>query len=68
MTDEEDQPVGDLNAVSIDRRTLLVLVQTVKELKEGVKRGQESRAGSPAPSKAPDPAEDAGMQEDEGFD
>ena len=68
MTDEEDQPVGDLNAVSIDRRTLLMLVQTVKELKEGVKRGQESRAGSPAPTKAPDPTEDVGMQEEEGFD
>ena len=68
MTDEEEQPVGDLNTVSIDRRTLLMLVQTVKELKEGVQRGQESRAGSPAPTKAPDPADDVGMQEEEGYD
>jgi len=68
VTDEEDQPLRDLNAVSIDRKTLLMLVKTVKELKEGVKRGQESRAGSPAPTKSPSPTEDAGMQEDEDFD
>ena len=67
MTDEEDQPVGDLNTVSIVRRTLIMLVQTVKELQEGVKRGQESRAGSLAPTKEPDPTEDVGMQEEEDY-
>ena len=54
--------------VAIDRKTLLMLVKTVKELKEGVKRGQESRAGSSVLTKSPGPSEDEDMHEEEGFD
>ena len=66
--DEEDQPLNELDAVTIDRKTLLMLVKTVNELKEGVKQGQESRAGSLAPTKSLSPSEDEEMQDEEVFD
>ena len=56
------------DVVAIDRKILLMLVKTVKELKEGVNRGQESRAGSSALTKSSGPSEDEEMQEDEDFD
>ena len=65
VTDEEDQPVGELNAVSIDRKILLMLVQTVKELKEGVKKGQETRTNSSVFTKSASTSEDEEMAEDE---
>ena len=55
------------DAVTIDRKTLLMLVKTVKELKEGVRRGQESRAGSSALTKSPSPSDDEEMREEEVF-
>ena len=67
-TDEEDQPLKEQDAVTIDRKTLLMLMKTVKELKEGVKRGHDSRAGSSALTKASGPSEDEELQEDEDFD
>ena len=54
--------------VAIDRKTLLVLVKTVKELEEGVKKGHESRAGSSVLTKSPGPSEDEEMHEEEDFD
>ena len=66
--DEEDQPLKAVDVVAIDRRALLMPVKTVKELKEGVKRGQDSRAGSSALTKSSGPSEDEEMQEDEDFD
>ena len=66
--DEEDKPLKAADTVAIDRKILLMLVKTVKELKEGVKKGQESRTGSPARSKAYGSSEDEDMQEEEGFD
>ena len=56
------------DTLAIDRKILLMLVQTVKELKEGVQKGQESRTGSPARSNAYGSSEDEDMQEDEEFD
>jgi hypothetical protein len=65
VTDEEDQPLGNLNAVSIDRKILLMLVQTVNELKEGVKKGQETRTNSSVFTKSASHSEDEDMAEDE---
>ena len=45
-----------------------MLVKTVKEVKEGVKKGHESRAGSSVLTKSPGPSEDEDMQEEEDFD
>ena len=63
--DEEDQPLKAPYTIPIDRKILFMLVRTVKELKEGVKRGQETRASSSAFTKSPTNSEDEDMQEDE---
>ena len=42
-----------------------MLVRTVKELKDGVKRGQETRASSSVLTKSTSQSEDEDMQEDE---
>jgi hypothetical protein len=46
-------------------KTLLMLVKTVRELKEGVKRGQDTRASSSVLTKSSTHSEDEDMQEDE---
>ena len=63
--DEEDQPLKAPDVIPIDRKILLMLVRTVKELKEGVKRGQETRASSSVLTKSSIHSEDEDMQEDE---
>ena len=63
--DEEDQPLQAQDVVAIDRKILLMLVKTVKELKDGVKKGQESRATSSALTKSSSQSEDEDMREDE---
>ena len=63
--DEEDQPLKAPDVIPIDRKILLMLVRTVKELKEGVKRGQETRASSSVLTKSSTHSEDEDMQEDE---
>ena len=63
--EEEDQPLKAPDIISIDKKILLMLVRTVKELKEGVKRGQETRASSSALTKSSIDSEDEDMQEDE---
>ena len=63
--DEEGHPLKAPEVISIDRKILLMLVRTVKELKEGVKRGQETRASSSVLTKSSTHSEDEDMQEDE---
>ena len=63
--DEEDQPLNAPDVISIDRKILLMLVRTVKELNEGVKRGQETRASSSVLTKPSIHSDDDEMQEDE---
>ena len=63
--DEEDQPLKAPDVIPIDRKILLMLVRTVKELKEGVKRGQDTKASSSVLTKSSTHSEDEDMQEDE---
>ena len=63
--EEEDQPLKAPDTITIDRKILLMLVRTVKALKEGVKRGQETRASSSVLTKSSTHSEDEDMQEDE---
>ena len=63
--EDEDQPLKAPDIISVDKKILLMLVRTVKELKEGVKRGQETRASSSVLTKSSTHSEDEDMQEDE---
>ena len=51
--------------IAIDKKTLLMLVRTVQELKDGVKKGKENRASSSVHTKSTSQSEDEDMQEDE---
>ena len=63
--EEEEQPLFSPEIISIDKKTLLMLVKTVQELKDGVKKGQGSRESSPGHMKSTSQSEDEEMQEDE---
>ena len=63
--EDEEQPLIPTETIAIDNKILLMLVRTVKELKEGVKRGQETRASSSVLTKSTSHSEDEDMQEDE---
>ena len=63
--EEEEQPLMPPETIAIDKKTLLMLVKTVQELKDGVKKGQETRASSSGHTKSTSQSEDEDMQEDE---
>ena len=63
--EDEDQPLNAPDIIAVDKKILLMLVRTVKELNDGAKRGQETRASSSVFTKSPTHSEDEEMQEDE---
>ena len=67
-TEEEEQAKSNGEVVAIDKKTLLMLVKTVRELKEGVAKGQESRGGSSPHTRSPGLSADEAMMEDEDLD
>ena len=67
-TEEEEQAKTSVEVVAIDKKTLLMLVKTVRELKEGVSKGQESRGGSSPHTRSPGLSADEAMMEDEDLD
>ena len=65
--EEEDRPLVAPDSITLDRKILLLLVQTVKELKAGVKKGHETRTSSSVFTKSASHSEDEDMEEDEGL-
>ena len=64
-TEDEDQPLLPPETIAIDEKILMMLVKTVKDLKEGVKKGLETRASSSVYTKSSSHSEDEEMQADE---